>query len=146
MKTYRNDDLIFNKIGYWFSANMLFNALWLTIFTKYNLTAFFVAAADIVALLVTAFVMMMMISRAHQKNFFEIIAYVAFSMYSGWVTVATILNFSFCIQGLGFRIGVDAAEIILWGALIIFMTVCLFEQNPVYGAVYLWAVKAIQVR
>ena len=55
----RNDHLIFNEIGYWFTFNMIFNAVWLAIFQQYNLPAFFVSAIDIIALLVTSLMIMM---------------------------------------------------------------------------------------
>ena len=138
----RNDHLIFNEIGYWFAANMVFNATWLVIFQQYNLPAFFVSAVDIIALLVTSLVIMMKAQRNH-TNFVETICcYVSFSMYSGWVTTATILNLTFCIEGSGFNesnLGIDESThacVILWIALIIFMSASLRERNVVYGAVW----------
>jgi len=148
----RNDHLIFNEIGYWFAANMLFNAMWLAIFQQYNLPAFFVSAVDIIALLITS-LMIMMKARRNQCNFFETIGcYVAFSMYSGWVATATILNLTFCIKGLGFsekKLDIDEsiyACSILWVAFAIFVLASLRERNVVFGAVWLWAVRAIKVR
>ena len=150
--TKRNDHLIFNEIGYLFSFNMIFNAMWLAIFQQYNLSAFFVSAVDIIALLVTC-LMIMMKAQRNTTNFFETIGiYVAFSMYSGWVTTATILNVTFCLKGIGLsekNLEIDESVyscVMLWIALVIFVLATLRERNVVFGAVWLWAVYAIKKR
>jgi hypothetical protein len=148
----RNDHLIFNEIGYWFTFNMIFNALWLCIFQQYNLPAFFVSAIDIIALLVTS-LMIMMKAQRNSTNFFETIGvYVAFSMYSGWVATASILNVTFCLKGIGLsekNLGINESNyacFILLVALVIFVIASLRERNVVFGSVWLWAVYAIKKR
>ena len=90
-------------------------------------------------------------SQKSKLNFFEgLTIYVAFSVYSGWVATATILNLTFCLKGSGFSnadLGIDESEyacVILWIVLIIFMTVSSMEKNVFFGAVWLWAVYAIK--
>lgn len=146
----RNDDLIFNEIGYVFSVNMLLNGLWLMIFTRYNLTAFFISCIDIVGLLVTCLYMMMVVARAKYLNTFEVIsAYTGFSMYAGWVTTATILNVTFCIKGLGYsedKMDISESKIachILWVAQIIYVVASFREENVVFAFIWLWAAFAI---
>lgn len=51
--TSRNNELIFGKIGYWFCANMIFNAVWLLIFGQDNKYAFLLSFIDILALYYT---------------------------------------------------------------------------------------------
>jgi hypothetical protein len=143
----RNDHLIFNEIGYWFNFNMAANATWLMIFQQCNLPAFFVSSIVIIALLVSSLAIMMKAQRSKLNNVFELLGiYVAFSMYSGWVTTATILNLTFCIKGSGLsniELSIDESEfacVILWIALIIFIAASLRERNVIFGAVWLWAV------
>ena len=81
---------------------MVLGALWLLIFTIGTIPAFFEALIDIVALLVSTLWMMMVISRSKLNLFESVTTYSAFSIYAGWVTSATILNFGFCLKGLGF--------------------------------------------
>ena len=76
----------------------------------------------------------------------------AFSMYSGWVTTATILNVTFCLKGIGLsekKLEIDESVyscVMLWIALVIFVLATLRERNVVFGAVWLWAVYAIKKR
>jgi len=51
--TSRNNELIFGKIGYWFTYNMIANAVWLLIFGQDNKWCFAISFVDIVALYVT---------------------------------------------------------------------------------------------
>lgn len=122
---------------------MLLNALWLTIFTKYNLTAFFISCIDIFGLLGTCLFMMMIVSRNNLNKFEVISAYTGFSMYAGWVTTATILNIAFCLKGVGFNVGSNVSCYILWIVQIIYIIISYKEQNVVYGTVWLWAAFAI---
>jgi benzodiazapine receptor len=146
----RNDDLIFNKIGYVFSINMFFNGMWLLIFNQYSLAAFYLSCAVIFILLGTSFYMMAVITRTKMANFFEIIGlYVGFSMYAGWITTATVLNIMFCVKGSGFSedlMDIDESEIAcytLWAITIIYVVVSYLESNVVYALIWVWASIAI---
>jgi hypothetical protein len=128
---------------------MFLNRLWLMIFTRYNLTAFFISAVEIFGLLGTCLYIMMVVSR-NKLNTFEVISvYTGFSLYSGWVTTATILNVTFCFKGVGFREEkMDMSEstvacFILWIAEIIYIVASYREQNVVFGSVWIWAAFAI---
>jgi len=129
--------------------NMFLNRLWLMIFTRYNLTAFFISAVEIFGLLGTCLYIMMVVSR-NKLNLFEVIsAYTGFSLYSGWVTTATILNVTFCFKGVGFReekmemSESTVACFILWIAEIIYIVASYREQNVIFGSVWIWAAFAI---
>lgn len=106
---------------------------------------------DILILLATAAYIMGVTSRAERINFMEMIGlYVGFSMYTGWVTTATVLNIMFCVKGSGFseeNMNIDESNIacyILWVVTIIYMVVSFYEANIVYALVWVWAVVAIQ--
>lgn len=62
------------------------------------------------------------------------------SIYSGWVSAATILNVSFTLKEAGMREsnGVDEqlwSVIVAWVALVIYNAAQFNEQNPVFGGV-----------
>ena len=93
----------------------------------------------------------MRITVRNKLNIWEIISLrIGISIYTGWVTVATILNVSFFLKSLGFKdpnAGFTENQwcpIILWIALVIYWTVTWLERNPAYGIVFLWAVIAIR--
>ena len=50
----RNDDLIFNKIGYVFFTNMILNSLWLVVFMRDEFWSYLLALCIIVWLLITS--------------------------------------------------------------------------------------------
>lgn len=52
----RNDDLIFNQIGWLFPINMIWNALWLPTFQSFNTVGFVLSEVLIVGMLLTAIV------------------------------------------------------------------------------------------
>jgi benzodiazapine receptor len=75
-----------------------------------------------------------------------------FSIYTGWVTAATILNATFFLKSVGVK-GASAGFsestwtcIILYVALIVYVLASFMERNPLYGAVYIWVVVAIRNR
>jgi len=91
----RNDQLIFGDIGYWFAANMVLNAVWLVIFTRDTKSSIIVSFINIVLLWVTGLVILFK-STACEVNLMEgIFLRGTFSIYMGWVTAATALNYGF---------------------------------------------------
>lgn len=74
---------------------------------------------------------------------------VAFSVYSGWVTLATILNVSILITALGFDGGNGADEwtaVMLCIAAVINIVVGLKKDDPCFPSVYIWGSLAISNR
>ena len=77
-----------------------------------------------------------------------------FSIYSGWVTAATILNATFMLK----LFGVEDPDGVLWGlideeqmtiailfiAQIIYNLASYTEMNPLYGSVFIWVITAIR--
>jgi len=95
---------------------------------------------------------------------------VPFSIYSGWVTAATILNTAYMLKSWGMTddknrvrpftggdwVAWDWANFMMdylteehwtivagWGAFIFYNLIAWEERNPVYGSVLLWAGSAI---
>jgi len=75
---------------------------------------------------------------------------IAFSIYSGWVTAATILNVSIALKSAGLDDSViDEASCtiaILYIAWVIYLLISLKYKNPVYSAVYIWVLVSIKSR
>lgn len=73
-----------------------------------------------------------------------------FSIYSGWVTAATILNVSILLKSLGMK-DPDLAYseesisvVILCVAEVIYLITTAVENNPLFGLVYIWVLLAIR--
>lgn len=147
----RNDQLIYFDIGYVFLANMIINGFWLIIFQTFTGWGFVVALLDIFAMLATN-IYIMMVSDRTSVNVTEWISLRGgFSIYSGWVTAATILNFTFMLKQFGVADPdipwVDEEQItigILFVALAIYNLASYIELNPLYGTVFIWVVMAIR--
>ena len=68
-----------------------------------------------------------------------------FSLYSGWLTVASILNFAFFLKSLGVTGDLSLTGILmLWAAFIIFNVLSIYDRNPLYSLVFIWALFGIQ--
>jgi len=97
----RNDQLIFGDIGYHFFTNMMINSVWLVIFQTNTVWGFTIGLIDIIAML-TSNIFMMVQSINSPVNQTEFIAMRGgFSIYSGWVTAATILNICYMLKSYG---------------------------------------------
>jgi hypothetical protein len=146
----RNDKLIFEDIGYWFFVNMLANGVWLILFQTYTNIGFVIALFD-AALMLGTNTYIWMLSNRTSVNWAEWIGLRGgFSIYSGWVTAATILNATFMLK----QFGVVDPEIpmfneeqitvgILLVAQVIYNLAAFTEMNPLYGSVFIWVVTAI---
>ena len=94
----RNDTFIYSEMGYWFLANMMLNGFWLLIFVRDNKWTFLLSEFVDAALLFTCIVIMMMSCRAELNTFEAIVIRSGFSLYSGWVTAANVLNIFFTLK------------------------------------------------
>jgi hypothetical protein len=70
-------------------------------------------------------------------------------MYSGWLTVATILNVSLFLKRLGLE-GESLEEffaiLMIYVAAMIYLTVLFKEKDSVYAGIYIWALIWIKER
>jgi len=95
----------------------------------------------------------MRITTRNKLNNWEFISLrIGFSIYTGWVTAATILNAVFLLKSWGFKnpnAGLSENEwcpVLSWIAMVIYMVATFMERNPVYGIIFLWATAAIRDR
>jgi len=73
------------------------------------------------------------------------------SIYGGWLTTATILNVCFLLKSIGVDTGnTNVPNEIFWSkailsvAFLIYNSYSSIERNPLYGAVFIWVLTAIQ--
>lgn len=129
---------------------MFLNAIWLVIFMTNNDVGFGFGLMDIILMLGTCFFMMMKSTRV-KATWMELLCMrLMFSIYTGWVTAATIVNATFYLKAVGLKDpNAGWAEstwscIILYVAFVIYSLVSFMERNPIYGGVYIWVVVAIR--
>ena len=71
-------------------------------------------------------------------------------MYSGWLTVASILNVTHTLKAFGFNQTdneINETNQAIWILCIsecLFITFTMITRNPFYGAIYIWALFAIK--
>src|SRR6476620_9067972 len=83
---------IYTRIGYWLPANFLLNGLWIIAFTQEWV---FLSVIIIIGLLLTLIVIYFKINRLDFRWYDRL----PFSIYLGWVSVATIVNvFTWFVQ------------------------------------------------
>ncbi|GEN49370.1 tryptophan-rich sensory protein [Alkalibacterium pelagium] len=139
----RKDDPspIYKSIHYWLVANFALNALWIVVFTQVWLIA---STVVIVGLLITLIVIYKKLTR-HGNHWFDRIP---FSIYFGWVTVATIVNIIDTVNGQGIDelIGLNEYQwtlILLVIATLIALFVSLVHKDWLYPLVFAWAYVGI---
>lgn len=77
------------------------NSVWLPLFQSNTIWGFIMGLIFIIGILATDLYMMVVAGRA-PVNWLEVITVRApFSVYGGWVTAATILNFSYMLKSWG---------------------------------------------
>ena len=146
----RNNDLIVNKIGWVYPINLMGNALWLVVFGQNAAWAFGLSLAVIIGMLASQVYIMRSTTRSKVNTWEFVTLRCGFTIYTGWVTAATILNTTFFFKSLGMEgDGAGLAEdtwcvVILWVALCVYVLASFMERNPLYAAVYIWVLVAIR--
>jgi len=160
----RHNSLIFGQIKHTFWVSCLLNAGWLFIFQQNTFSGFLISTFVIILMWLSTF-KMMHLSTTHHLNVVEIISMrIGFSLYCGWLTIATVLNTLLAFESSKKHFnGIDddsyqkyseseesisstISTIALYFALAIYMLVVTAMKNPVYGLAFLWALRAIQAR
>ncbi len=135
------------KVGMVFILSSLVNAAW--IFTwHYEL---FPASVILIAVLLLCLILISLFLRKKKLTFVEkVFVRLPFSIYFGWITVATIANITTLLVSIGWSgSGLSEATwtiaMIIVGTLIAFATV-LFAGDPFYGLTVIWAFLGIVLK
>ena len=147
----RNNTLIYSDIGYRFLINMVLNSLWLVFFQFDNAWGFAFALIDIFFMLASDWDILLLSQKSNVNIMEWFTIRGGFSLYSGWITAAAILNAAFMLKSMGLAypnieyvyegyltVGV------LWVGLIIYNLASYIERNPIYGSVLIWVLLAIR--
>jgi hypothetical protein len=153
----RHDDaLIFESIGPWFIAVNITNALWLITFTI-NTEAALWLSTILIFMLLGSIITLYQRSKLWQRVEVHsstsrrwldfILIDLAFSLYGGWVTVASIVNVSAALYKSGWDGGAISPEV--WSPLMLFIALIVNslmvynKQDAAWPAVLVWAAVAI---
>jgi hypothetical protein len=144
----QRENALLRRIGYWFVASCVANIIWL-LFFHYN--QFALSMVAMVALLITLIMIYRTIRAAGSlTNAARIWVQGAFSVYLGWITVATVANASYVLydanwDGFGMSPAVWAV-VMLVIATVITGYIVLQYRDWAYAAVILWALAGIVVK
>jgi len=138
---------LLNKIGVVFSVSSIANTIW--IFTwHYRIIS--LSMVLMIIILVCLAIIVSAIRKETLSTKEKIFVKLPFSIYFGWITVATIANLTTLLvsvgwNGFGLSQTVWAVVIIAVGAIIGIITI-LRNKDYAYGLVILWAYAGIQIK
>ncbi|UOY91534.1 tryptophan-rich sensory protein [Ectobacillus sp. JY-23] len=139
-----NEAAMYERIGYWFFINCVLNSLWVILFAykKFNLTLL-----CMLGILATLIVIYQKIQKSDVSRLYRL----PFSIYLGWISVATIVNvfIVFYTNEITSFLGLNEQAwtiimLIIGGVLGIWFT---NKNNDLaYSLVFVWAYIAIMTR
>lgn len=140
-------DELLNKVGLVFSFSSVANTIWIFAW-HYQVIA--LSMFLMLCILVSLIIIVNMIQKEHLSTKQKILIRLPFSVYFGWITVATIANVTTLLVSLNWNgFGIDEA---LWTTIIISVgaligiLVILKNKDWAYGLVILWAYLGILLK
>ena len=138
---------LFNKVGILFSISSVANALWIF---SWHYDFIFVSMVLMTVILVCLILIVNSLKKESLSTKEKIFVKLPFSIYFGWITVATIANATTLLVSLGWNgFGISEAIwtviIVSIGAVIGILTV-LKNKDYAYGLVILWAYAGILIK
>jgi hypothetical protein len=137
------------RIGYWFALGGLANSIWIFLWHYEQFALSLVAMAVLLVSLIAVY-LRLDIGRAKVSNAMKWLAHLPFSVYLGWITVATVANATTVLYTLnwdGFGLSPEIWTVIMLaiGAAIA-ITMILTRRDIAYTLVILWAYAGIVVK
>jgi hypothetical protein len=139
-------DAFVGKVGYFFILSSLFNIVWLFLWQYEYITA---SVALIFALLLSliAIYLRLNVGRSDASRNEKLAVHLPFSVYLGWITIASIADVSSALVSInwnGFGIAATTwAELVTVVALAITLLLLVTRRDPAYGLVIVWALFGI---
>lgn len=137
----------FNKIGLYFSISSIANALWIFSWQYYLIP---LSMLIMIVILVFLILIVQEIKKAEISQRDRIFVRLPFSIYFGWITVATIANATVLFVSLGWN-GFGVSEVI-WTAIIIVVgcliggATTIINKDMAYGFVIIWGYTGILIK
>ena len=137
------------KIGFLFTASSIFNSAWIVSwhYGYYTLSVFIMLA--LLATLIPIYLRLNIGRRDPELSWQDKLFYQApFSLYLGWITVATIANIASVVNYLGWN-GFGIAEptwamIMIGAAVVVAALLLINRRNAAYAGVLVWALFGIR--
>jgi hypothetical protein len=137
------------RVGYWFALSCLANTVWILLW-HYNM---FPASLLVMLVLLASLIVIYLrldIGRATVGSAEKWAVNVPFSIYLGWITVATVANATdvlYHLQWTGFGISPEIWAVLMIGAAtIICLGVILTRRDVAYSLVLIWALIGIAAK
>ena len=145
----QKEGLFQKQIGVLFILSCVFNCVWLFLW-QYDYITFSVVAMFGLFLSLLAIYWRLSIGKSNASRTEKICVHLPFSVYIGWITVASIANVAAALVSVGwdgFGLGVEAWAIIAIGvALISTLIVIIARRDYAFSLVVIWALVGIAVR
>jgi hypothetical protein len=138
---------LLNSIGILFSVSSLANASWII---AWHYQQFALTLVIMFILLITLILIVLRIKKETITGREVLFIKIPFSIYFGWITIATIANITVFLVSLGFT-GLGIPETI-WAVMIISvgcviaLTTIFFNKDIYYGLVIIWAYAGILIK
>lgn len=143
------DALLLHGIGFWFILACLFNSLWIITFVQGN-DASLVCSTVLICCLVFSLCKINLGAQCWarrrpggiaQRCFHTLVVDVHFSMYGGWVAVASILNISAALTSTGWSGPAGSAWAVVMLCVVLLPTsyIVITRQDCAWGFVLAWA-------
>jgi hypothetical protein len=146
-KNTKPSEELLNSIGILFSVSSLANASWII---AWHYQQFALSLVIMLVLLITLILIVLRIKKESITGREILFVKIPFSIYFGWITVATIANVTVFLVSLGFTgLGIPeeiwAVVIISLGCIIALATM-FFNKDIYYGLVIIWAYAGILIK
>jgi hypothetical protein len=139
----RRDNLLFDRIGFWFIISCVFNAGWIF---AWHYLMFPLTLVIMLALLATLVRIYILFDDAALTPADRWLVRMPFRVYLGWITVATLANATIVLADAGFTGGPEWAAVLIAAGLIVAVLVPVPRKDIAYLLVLAWAFRAIAVK
>ena len=137
------------KVGWLFIISSILNIVWLFLW-QYELLLFSVVIMFLLLITLILIYLRLDVGKPVTRLREKIVFHLPFSVYLGWITIATIANVAAAAVSInwdGFGISPETwAILVLVIALLIAMLILLTRKDIVYGLVIIWALIGIAVK
>ncbi len=145
----QKDKAFHREIGYLFALSCAFNAIWLFLWQYQQLAISVVVMLGLLGSLIAIY-LRLNIGKSKAPLRERICVHLPFSVYLGWITVATIANISAALVSVGWNgLGIAPAY---WAVLVILVALAITllmiarRKDIAYGLVLIWALAGIMVK
>ncbi|MGB7338429.1 MAG: hypothetical protein WBC91_06015, partial [Phototrophicaceae bacterium] len=156
LEKFRNGDVeksdsVVDRIGWWFIVSSVANSVWILLFVY---DAVWLSTIVITALLISLIMIYVRLGiGVREVSMTEKWAvHVPFSIYLGWVSVATVANFATALYTSGAVTGLIGIDSAMWATIMMIVAAVLafamlyFRRDVAYALVVVWATVGINAR